>query len=191
MARPFQWSALGVSLLAGAACTDAGARPPTAPPVPLESALAPAPGVPQLAKQTFIIDLNGQDPAASALDGLMPEQTLWLDIVLPIGYLPNVRRGAEWTSLSPDCAHGIVSGLDEIALPSGSNHLILSVIPGMPEHHAANLVACEYAVPDASPGASADPVRVRVTGCFMVHEVAIPTARQLVLHPRAAEACGL
>jgi hypothetical protein len=102
-----------------------------------------------------------------------------------------VRRGQTWESLSPDCAHGAVSGLDEISMPTGYNHLIVSVVPGRPEDHAANLVACDYAIPAEGAPEDTPPIRLRVSGCFLVNEISIPTAREIVFQPRAAEACGL
>jgi hypothetical protein len=125
------------------------------------------------------------------LDILKPGETLWVELLMPIGVLPSVRRGESWAPLSPDCAHGAVHGLDEISMPTGYNHLIVSVVPGRAENHAANIVACDYAIPDQGAPEETPQVRFRVSGCFTVNEVAIPTARELVFQPRAAEACGL
>ncbi len=135
----------------------------------------------------------GPDTAPASLENLSEGTTVSIDLTLPTGVLPNVRRGDNWQMLDAACAFGPVAGLDEISLPTGSNHLLLSVHPGSPEIHAANFVSCDYtaAPPTGTESADQPEISVRVRGCFYVHESAIPTARQLVLHPRVAEACDL
>lgn len=178
---------LALSLLL-TACADPGAPPHAATPVTFDAAAPPEAKPELLSVSLGEGDLESPPPA---LDELQSGDTVWIALTLPVGQLPSVRRGDAWAPLSPDCAHGPVNGLDEISLPTGYNHMVVSVVPGRADQHAANLVACDYALATQPEPADVLPVRFRVTGCFMVQDVAIPTARQLIFQPRAAEACGL
>jgi hypothetical protein len=87
-----------------------------------------------------------------------------------------------------DCGFGPVDA-GEISVPTGSNHMLLSVRLGTPSEHAANLLSCDY---DASVLTDTPPGRVvRLRGCFLPQSVSIPTAVQWVLNPLPASACDL
>ncbi len=182
------WISLGAIALGLAGCAEPTANRADATPVTF-SGEPPPKDVPKLLDVT-LGGANLEAPPAG-LDLLKSGQTVWIQLSMPVGQLPSVRRGANWESLSPDCGHGVVNGLDEISMPTGYNHMILSVVPGRPDVHAANIAACDYAIPPEGSPEDTPQTQFRVTGCFTVNEVAIPTARELVLQPRTPEACGL
>ncbi len=118
-----------------------------------------------------------------------------LDIVdLTLGYMPGTRFraagfGQQRRELGPDCGFGEVEDVSEISLPTGSNHIFLTLRPGRPDLHAANIIGCEYAPELATE--DGDMMRLTVRGCYLVRELGVPTARLLVLNPMEPEACGL
>ena len=88
----------------------------------------------------------------------------------------------------PECGFGPVD-VSEVAVPTGSNHMLMSVRMGTPADHPANLLSCDYdpaEMTDESPGQV-----IRLRGCFLPQSVSIPTAVQWVLNPLPASACGL
>jgi len=88
----------------------------------------------------------------------------------------------------PECGFGPVEA-GEISVPTGSNHMLMSVRMGTPADHPANLLSCEYD-PSAMTGESPGEV-IHLRGCFLPQSVSIPTAVQWVLNPLPASACGL
>lgn len=88
-------------------------------------------------------------------------------------------------ALEGECPFGPLEPLRErLGIPTGDNHFLLSAVLGDSERHAANLASCEYRVGPEGPSAE-----FRLRGCFLALEVAIPTARQVLLRPMPASAC--
>jgi hypothetical protein len=185
---------LGFMALVSVACAPSGSVEKSASPVLFET-----PGGKGSGKQftTSIVSISETlpdfpaDAAPASLDALAEDTVVRLDLRLPQNVMPQVRKGSAWEALS--CDPGPSSGFDEISVQTGSNHLLLSIMPGSPALHAANFVSCDYSVPSVAPqiegGADTLPVRLRIKGCYLVHESAIPTARQLILHPLPASNC--
>lgn len=122
------------------------------------------------------------------LDPLMDLVPVQLDLTIRPPLLVNaVGEDGLYTPIK-DCGFGPVSA-GEVSVPSGSNHMLLSVRMGTPADHPANLLSCDYdpsEMTDESPG-----VIYRLRGCFLPQSVSIPTAVQWVLNPLPASACGL
>jgi hypothetical protein len=180
-----------------AACTPPASRL-TAPSdaVVFDAEAAPGAGSASLARRVTVTEQLGAlapDTAPTSFDALGEGQIVLLDVTLAPAVLPQVRRDGEWRALSADCQFGPVSGIEEISVPTGSNHLLMSVLPGEVDDHPANFISCDYAPAAAAVdnGPENMPLTVRVKGCYLVHESAIPTARQLVLHPAPGPACDL
>ena len=118
-----------------------------------------------------------------------------LDIVdLTLGFMPGTTframgAGQQWRELGADCGFGEVEDVAEISLPTGSNHILMTVRPGRPDLHAANIVGCEYAPGFATE--DGEMMRLTVRGCYLVRELGVPTARLLVLNPMPPAACGI
>lgn len=100
------------------------------------------------------------------------------------------RSYGPWRSFDEECAFDSVDGVTEVHLPSGTNHLLIYARIGTPEAHAANMVACEYSPVVSGNYDESLPMFVSVRGCYLAHDVSIPTARQIKLYPLPAEACG-
>lgn len=131
---------------------------------------------------------EGEAPAV--LDGLEDGDVVMLDLNMSQQAWPAIL-GDEGSFETPDsCAYGMIEGVEQIGIPTGSNHLLMTVRPGDPDMYAANGLSCEY---DPS-GSGADPenwAHMRLTGCYLARAISIPTARELVLNPLPGSACGL
>lgn len=95
----------------------------------------------------------------------------------------------DWREIS-SCGFGPVEDVRRLDLPLRDNHLIVEIEPGDPNLHAANAVFCEYA-PENLAGATGNPERLTVRGCYLAMSFSIPTARHLLLRPLPAAACGI
>lgn len=128
--------------------------------------------------------------ALAAIEALQDGDVAHLDLnMLPLAW-PGLEMDDGTLSTPDSCAFGMIETAGRVSVPTGSNHLLMSVRLGAPETFAANGLSCEYG--PAVDGAGAERwARMRLTGCFLVREVSIPTARQLVLNPLPASACGL
>ena len=137
-------------------------------------------------------DLPGEAEfeALRGLEALEDRDVVLLDLnMLPLAW-PSVMQ-ADGTYTTPQtCEFGMIEGVDQVSVPTGSNHLLMSVRLGDPERHAANGLSCEYS-PVGGGEEMQDWARMRLTGCYLVRSVSIPTARQLVLNPLPAAACGV
>lgn len=136
-------------------------------------------------------DLPGEAEfeALRSLEDLKDRDVVLLDLtMLPLAW-PSVMNDEGIYSTPQTCDFGMMEDVDRISVPTGSNHLLMDVRLGDPETHAANGLSCEYSPffeKDASQWA-----RMRLTGCYLVRSVSIPTAIQFVLNPLPASACGL
>ncbi|MEQ9506801.1 MAG: hypothetical protein RLO80_11070 [Hyphomonas sp.] len=130
----------------------------------------------------------GNDLPPTLFDPLMDLVPVRLDLTLrPPLELSLVDEDGLYGPL-PECGFGPVD-ISEVAVPTGSNHMLMSVRMGTPADHPANLLSCDYdpsEMTDESPGQV-----VRLRGCFLPQSVSIPTAVQWVLNPLPAAACGL
>ncbi len=134
------------------------------------------------------------DPAVAGLPepvlaGLEDGAVVKLDLTL----LPEVYTQLSYDSGQPytlpaECGFGLLAPLSAVQIPTGSNHLLLTVMLGDPWLHAANRLSCEYA-PSRSDETGIGAV-VELKGCYLAHKLSIPTAIQLALHPLPASACG-
>lgn len=153
------------------------------------AALAAAETEPRI--RTVEGDLPGEAEfeALQGLEDLGDRDVVLLDInMLPLAW-PTVMDREGKTVTPQACEFGMIDGVEKVSVPSGSNHLLVDVWLGNREDHAANGLSCEYSpVFEESAERWA---RMRLTGCYLVREVSIPTARQLVLNPLPASACGL
>ena len=116
----------------------------------------------------------------------LTEGPVWLDLTIapPLGPSVQLEDGS-WSGIVCH-RHGEVSA-KSVSVPTGSNHLLLDIRPGSPDHHAANMVSCNYA-PAFSTDTDAGHV-IRIKGCYFAHAVSIPTAIQWVLNPLPAGDC--
>lgn len=142
--------------------------------------------------QALVKQATGALPAETGFDALPVLETLadgdiaWLDLVLSPSAWPGLEA-ADGTFSTPDrCSFGMIETAGRIQVPTGSNHLLMSVRTGAPDLYAANGLSCEYDAAD--PGGRG---QMRLTGCYYVRVVSIPTARELVLNPLPASACAL
>lgn len=85
------------------------------------------------------------------------------------------------------CLFGAYEGVAALEPDAGNNHLLVEIIPGAPDRHAANAVFCEYGV---KRGQVVGQGSLSVSGCYLVRVFSIPTARQVSLRPLEASACG-
>lgn len=131
---------------------------------------------------------EGNDLSPVILDSLMDLVPVRLDLTIrPPLVISSLSREGTYQEIA-DCGFGPV-GVDEVSVPTGSNHMLMSVRMGTPADHPANLLSCDYdpsEMTDESPG-----VVYRLRGCFLPQSVSIPTAVQWVLNPLPASACGL
>ncbi|MGA1341747.1 MAG: hypothetical protein ACO33A_01680 [Hyphomonas sp.] len=130
----------------------------------------------------------GNDMPPGLLDGLSDTLPVRLDLTLQPPLAPAVESADGSYGPLPDCAFG-AQPAREISVPTGSNHMLLSVRMGTPEDHPANLFSCEY-----DPGLQTDEapgISYRLRGCFLPQSVSIPTAVLWVLNPLPATACGI
>ncbi|WP_084395883.1 hypothetical protein [Henriciella aquimarina] len=137
-------------------------------------------------------DLPGEAEfeALAGLEELEDRDVVLLDLdMLPLAW-PGVTDSDGNFTTPQTCEFGMIEGVDEVSVPTGSNHLLMNVHLGDPQDHAANGLSCEYS-PVSGGEAPQDWARMRLTGCYLVRSVSIPTARQLILSPLPASACGL
>ncbi|MBK8198700.1 MAG: hypothetical protein IPK75_10035 [Acidobacteria bacterium] len=131
---------------------------------------------------------EGNDLPPAALDPLMDRVPVLLDLTIrPPLQLNAVGADGLYEPVG-ECGFGPVD-VSEVSVPTGSNHMLMSVRLGTPVDHPANLLSCDYdpaEMTDESPG-----VVYRLRGCFLPQSVSIPTAVQWVLNPLPADACGL
>ncbi len=131
---------------------------------------------------------EGNDLAPAALDSLMDLVPVQLDLTIrPPLELNAVGEDGLYEAIN-DCGFGPVN-VGEVSVPTGSNHMLLSVRMGTPVDHPANLLSCDYdpsEMTEDSPG-----VIYRLRGCFLPQSISIPTAVEWVLNPLPASACGL
>ncbi len=152
----------------------------------LALALWPA-GLAMADAQKVVTSLPGtvEFEAPGALQDMV-EGPVWLDLTIAPPLDPSVQReDGSWSGMVCD-SHGEVR-TKAVAVPTGSNHMLLEIRPGTPEQHAANLVSCDYA-PQYSDGTSPGHV-IRVKGCYYAHAASIPTAVQWILNPLPAGDC--
>ena len=142
--------------------------------------------------KTVAGDLPGEAEfeALAGLEGLADRDVVLLDLnMLPLAW-PSVEQ-ADGTYTTPQtCEFGMLDDVKSISVPTGSNHLLMDVTIGDAVHHPANGLSCEYS-PINGGEAPQDWARMRLSGCYIVRDVSIPTARQLVLNPLPGSACGL
>lgn len=160
-----------IAMILAAACASAAAEPTV---------------------KTVSGDLPGEAEfeALQSIEAVEDGDIAWVDLtMLPLAW-PSVEN-ADGTLTTPQtCEFGMIDGVEHVSVPTGSNHLLLSVWIGNREDHPANGLSCEYA-PVMGGEAPQDWARMRLTGCYYARDVSIPTARQLVLNPLPASACGL
>jgi len=130
----------------------------------------------------------GGDLPPGLLDGLSDTLPVRLDLTLRPPLEPAVERTDGSYDQVQDCAFGVQQA-GQISVPTGSNHMLLSVRMGTPEDHPANLFSCEYD-PGQQTGESLG-ASYRLRGCFLPQSVSIPTAVLWVLNPLPAAACGI
>ena len=142
------------------------------------------------ADEPEFVTLNLDLPLAEGVDGQSAFETLpsqgvvWLNVNMGPGAAPVV----DGTDL--DEGETPFGPLDAsyVSLSTGSNHVMVDVLIGTPDLHAANLLSANYdptLISEEGFGA-----RYQLTGCYFSHAISIPTAVQYVLQPMAAEACG-
>jgi hypothetical protein len=124
------------------------------------------------------------------LAGLDDGAVVKLDLTL----LPEVFTQLTYDSGQPytipaECGFGMLTPLSAVQIPTGSNHLLMTVMLGDPWLHAANRLSCEYA--PSLLAAEGTAAIVELKGCYLVHKLSIPTAIKIVLHPLPAAACGV
>ncbi|MEM5516711.1 hypothetical protein WNY37_07100 [Henriciella sp. AS95] len=136
-------------------------------------------------------DLPGESrfEAPAGLEALTDRDVVLLDLsMLPLAW-PGVLQEDGTYATPQTCDFGMLDGVERISVPTGSNHLLMDVHIGDTVHHPANGLSCEYS--PVLGGPQQDWARMRLSGCFIVRDVSIPTARQLVLNPLPGSACGL
>ncbi|WP_084418043.1 hypothetical protein [Henriciella litoralis] len=137
--------------------------------------------------KTVVGDLPGEAEfeALQGIGELADGDVVLLDLrMLPLAW-PVVSDAEGNVSTPQTCAFGMIEGVEKVSVPTGSNHLLMTVWLGDRVHHAANGLSCEYV------GAALDAPQMRLTGCYLAREISIPTARSLNLNPLPASACGL
>lgn len=121
---------------------------------------------------------------ASLLQDVLDGEAISLDVAVELGAEADWLERA-FGAEARGCPFGPLEALGPVSPPTGDHHLLLTLRMGTPERHGANLASCDYVV-----GAGAPRAVLRLRGCFLVHAVSMPTARQLVLHPLPAASCG-
>lgn len=158
--------------------------------MPAALAEAPAPKAPE-----SFVRLSANLPHAPS-EGLPPEvldpieegKPLLLDLMINAPLTPSLRQPDGTFALSESCDYGVVEA-SAVSVPTGSNHMLVNAELGTHVSHPANLLACEYdpgQITEMSPG-----VRWRLKGCFLPHQVSIPTAILWQLNPLPASVCGI
>jgi hypothetical protein len=128
--------------------------------------------------------------APEALNQIEDRTVILLDLTMSVEAYPSFENAdGTYSGIDGDCEFGVMEGVRMLSIPTGSNHLLLSIRPGNPETHQANSVACEY-MPSLQLGENIGQV-MRVRGCYLANYISIPTAAQYVLNPLPASACGL
>lgn len=132
------------------------------------------------------IKAQSADAAAVALGTLENYDIALLDLSLEVspeqGLFYRTRAGGD--AYVKECAFGPLDAVGEISPSLPDNHLLVTIRIGDPERHAANAAFCEYA--------GGPPIgRLAVRGCYLALSFSVPTARQLLLNPLPASACGL
>ena len=164
--------------------------------IAIAACLLAIPVSPVLAQTTKVKTVTGDLPgeaefeAAAGLEDLQDRDVVLLDLkMLPMAW-PSVVQ-ADGTYVTPQtCEFGMIEGVEQVSVPTGSNHLLMEVWLGDRRYNAANGLSCEYS-PVFEGETGQNWARMRLTGCYLVRDVSIPTARQLVLNPLPASACGL
>ena len=185
----YRFTPIGLVSLLGA-CMLAPPPPPAAEPAKIEVVTTVTD-----ARLAFI-SITGELPAAGETDYMPPDLFDPLMDRVPVLLDLTIRPPLEIAVADADglygplqdCSFGPVEA-GEISVPTGSNHMLMSVRLGTPADHPENLLSCEYdpsEMTDESPGEV-----VHVRGCFLPQSVSIPTAVQWVLNPLPASACGL
>ncbi len=142
--------------------------------------------------QSGIRQVTGKLPVETDLETLPAIEALgdgdiaWLDLDLSAKAWPGLEAVDGTFSTSENCGFGMIETAGRVHVPTGSSHLLMSVRTGTPDLYAANGLSCEYDAAD--PGGRG---QIRLTGCYYVRVVSIPTARELVLNPLPASACAL
>ena len=137
-------------------------------------------------------DLPGEAEfeALGSIEDLADGDIALVDLnMLPLAWPSVMQPDGTYITLQT-CDFGMIENVEKVSVPTGSNHLLMSVWIGNREDHPANGLSCEYA-PIIGGEAPQDWARMRLTGCYLVRDVSIPTARELVLNPLPATACGL
>jgi hypothetical protein len=131
---------------------------------------------------------EGNDLPPALFDPLMDLVPVQLDLTLrpPLELSVVGEDGLHGALL--ECGFGPVE-VGEVSVPTGSNHMLMSVRMGTPVDHPANLLSCDYDPSEMTDESVGQVVRLR--GCFLPQSVSIPTAVQWVLNPLPAAACGL
>lgn len=155
----------------------------------LVTAACTAQAEPRKVKQvTALLPHDVEFEAPAALEDILDGDVVSLDITMGADAMPSLGQSdGTFASLSRECAFGTIDAR-EVSIPTGSNHLLMTLRMGSPGQHAANLLSCEY-MPSMQIGENIGQV-ARVRGCFLVHAVSIPTATQLVLNPLPAQMCN-
>jgi len=130
----------------------------------------------------------GSDLPPALLDPLIDLVPVRLDVTLRPPLSPTVQGEDGFYTPITDCGFGPMDA-GVLAVPTGSNHMLLDVRMGSPVDHPANLFTCEYDPASATGDDVGTTYRLR--GCFLPQSVSIPTAVQWVLNPLPASACGL
>jgi hypothetical protein len=118
---------------------------------------------------------------------MMTEGVVLLDLRIAPELEPGITLGDGSPGSLDACEFGPVQA-ETVMVGTGSNHMMLEVHLGSPEHHAANLLSCNY-----DPGLISEDGfghMTRLKGCFLAHAISIPTAVHWRLHPLPAKACG-
>ncbi|MBI1399058.1 hypothetical protein [Hyphomonas sp.] len=130
----------------------------------------------------------GNDLPPALFDPLMDLVPVRLDLTLRPPLAPSVVGEDGLYGPLPECGFGPVE-VAEVSVPTGSNHMLMSVRMGTPADHPANLLSCDYDPAEMTDESLGHVIRLR--GCFLPQSVSIPTAVQWVLNPLPASACGL
>lgn len=138
--------------------------------------------------QEIVADLPGpvEFEAPETLQA-MEEGVVLLDLSIAPELEPSLINADGSAAGLEGCEFGAVEA-DTVMVETGSNHIILEVLMGDPDAHAANLLSCNYAPTLISDDDFGHMTRLK--GCFMAHSISIPTAVHWRLHPLPAAACG-
>ena len=155
--------------------------------IPVVALCRAAAAEPQMV-QRITVELPGpaEFEAPDALQA-MTEGVVLLDLRILPELEPTLLNSDGSAANLEGCEFGGVEA-DTVMIGTGSNHMILEVLMGAPETHAANLLSCNYAPELISEDGFGHMTRVK--GCFLAHSISIPTAVHWRLHPLPASACG-